>query len=133
MDARCEDVLPLFAEAGPAAGRTEPDADLPPMPPGEAVIHEDLDFTVGALAAGATGALVDDATAADTAAGAAIVQVSDTTRALQDLARHVRRQSGARVVAIIRVSHERAETGQRLYDMLGDASGYQLRRDGASA
>lgn len=56
-------------------------------------------FVAGALAAGAIGALVDDASSAGGAAGA-IVQVTDTTRALQDLARHVRRESGARVVAI---------------------------------
>src|SRR5687768_11440677 len=58
-------------------------------------------FVAGALAAGAIGALVDDpAAAGDLAGTAVVVQAADTTRALQALARHVRRQSGARVVAI---------------------------------
>jgi UDP-N-acetylmuramoyl-tripeptide--D-alanyl-D-alanine ligase len=58
-------------------------------------------FVAGALAAGAIGALVDDPEAAGDLAGAAVVvQAADTTRALQALARYVRRQSGAQVVAI---------------------------------
>ncbi|MEX1129201.1 MAG: UDP-N-acetylmuramoyl-tripeptide--D-alanyl-D-alanine ligase [Vicinamibacterales bacterium] len=58
-------------------------------------------FVAGALAAGAIGALVDDpAAAGDLAGTAVVVQAADTTRALQALARHVRRQSGAQVVAI---------------------------------
>ena len=32
--------LPLFAVAGRPAHRAEPDADLPPMPPGESVVHD---------------------------------------------------------------------------------------------
>jgi UDP-N-acetylmuramoyl-tripeptide--D-alanyl-D-alanine ligase len=58
-------------------------------------------FVAGALAAGAIGALVEDPVAAGEITGAAVVvQAGDTTRALQAVARHVRRQSGARVVAI---------------------------------
>ena len=34
------ETLPLFAAAGPRSRRTEPDADLPPMPPGEQVVHD---------------------------------------------------------------------------------------------
>jgi UDP-N-acetylmuramoyl-tripeptide--D-alanyl-D-alanine ligase len=60
------------------------------------------DFVEVALQAGASGALVStDAAAARTAhRGALAVRVDDTTLALQNLARHVRRASGARVVAI---------------------------------
>lgn len=58
-------------------------------------------FVAGALAAGATGALVDEAAAAgELPHGALLIVAADTTKALQDLARHVRRRSGARVVAI---------------------------------
>jgi error-prone DNA polymerase len=34
------EMLPLFASSGPPDRRHEPDADLPPMPPGESVIHD---------------------------------------------------------------------------------------------
>ena len=55
-------------------------------------------FVGDALAKGAAGVLVERA---ETAAGsAAVVEVTDTTRALQDLARFVRQQAGARIVAI---------------------------------
>ena len=72
-------------------------------------------FVTDALARGALGALVDQATAAPSSSGRGddsggeagkgrpapvLMQVADTTRALQDLARDVRRRSGARVVAI---------------------------------
>lgn len=58
-------------------------------------------FVARAVAGGAIGALVDDvASAGDLPAGTLVVVVSDTTRALQDVARHVRRESGTRVVAI---------------------------------
>jgi UDP-N-acetylmuramoyl-tripeptide--D-alanyl-D-alanine ligase len=54
-----------------------------------------------ALSSGATGALVDDvATIGRVAPGAVVVQAADTVRALQAIARHVRRSSGTRVVAI---------------------------------
>ena len=59
------------------------------------------DFVADVLARGARGAVV----ARDLAAGlpahdAVVIRVDDTTRALQDVARDVRRRSGARVVAI---------------------------------
>lgn len=58
-------------------------------------------FVAAALSAGAIGAVVDDASTAGTPApGTLVIEVPDTTRALQETARHVRRQSGARVVAI---------------------------------
>ena len=62
------------------------------------------DFVAAALAAGAAGAVVT-ATPALPEAGKAgpaplVIQVADTTRALQDGAREVRRRSGAKVVAI---------------------------------
>ncbi len=34
------ETLPLFANAGPRLRREEADADLPPMPPGESVVHD---------------------------------------------------------------------------------------------
>jgi UDP-N-acetylmuramoyl-tripeptide--D-alanyl-D-alanine ligase len=62
------------------------------------------DFVTAALAAGAAGAVVT-ATPALPEAGKAgpaplLIQVGDTTRALQDGAREVRRRSGAKVIAI---------------------------------
>jgi UDP-N-acetylmuramoyl-tripeptide--D-alanyl-D-alanine ligase len=62
------------------------------------------EFVAAALAAGAAGALVT-ATPALPEAGKAgpaplLIEVADTTRALQDGAREVRRRSGAKVVAI---------------------------------
>jgi UDP-N-acetylmuramoyl-tripeptide--D-alanyl-D-alanine ligase len=64
------------------------------------------DFIEAAMARGALGAIVetsrmDTARAAMSGRGAAVmVAVSDTTRALQDVARDVRRRSGTKVVAI---------------------------------
>jgi UDP-N-acetylmuramoyl-tripeptide--D-alanyl-D-alanine ligase len=61
--------------------------------------HAFVDAAMGAGAIGvvvAGGALVPAAWPAD----AVLIRVDDTTRALQALARHVRRQSGSRVVAI---------------------------------
>jgi UDP-N-acetylmuramoyl-tripeptide--D-alanyl-D-alanine ligase len=58
-------------------------------------------FVDAAFAAGAGGAVVSDrAAVAQAPAGAIVVVVDDTTRALQTLASHVRRVSGAKVVAI---------------------------------
>jgi UDP-N-acetylmuramoyl-tripeptide--D-alanyl-D-alanine ligase len=62
------------------------------------------DFVAAALAAGAAGAVVT-ATPALPEAGKAgpaplLIEVADTTKALQDVAREVRRRSGATVVAI---------------------------------
>jgi len=62
------------------------------------------EFVAAALAAGAAGAVVTKAPAAPEAGhgrpAPVLLQVSDTTRALQDIAREVRRRSGAKVVAI---------------------------------
>jgi len=62
------------------------------------------EFVAAALAAGAAGAVVT-ATPALPEAGKAgpaplVIEVADTTRALQDAAREIRRRSGAKVVAI---------------------------------
>ena len=57
------------------------------------------DFVAPALAAGASGLLVSS-TPASGAGAAAVIVVPDTLRALQDLARFVRRAAGSRVVAI---------------------------------
>jgi UDP-N-acetylmuramoyl-tripeptide--D-alanyl-D-alanine ligase len=62
------------------------------------------DFIAEAVARGVSGVLVDRAgTAAETGRGGPapiVIQVEDTTRALQDIARDVRVRSGAKVVAI---------------------------------
>lgn len=63
-------------------------------------------FVADAFARGARGAVVDERSAAECsqascgADGPALICVEDTTRALQDMAREVRRRSGAKVVAI---------------------------------
>ena len=60
------------------------------------------DFVGSALDAGAAGVISakTGVSAAASRTGAFVVLVADTTAALQDLARHVRRASGAKVVAI---------------------------------
>ncbi len=62
------------------------------------------EFVGAAIAAGAAGTVVSDAPAGFGAGrerpAHIVIQVADTTRALQDIAREVRRRSGARVVAI---------------------------------
>ena len=61
------------------------------------------EFLQDAARRGAAGAMVHRAPASPetgTALPALLIEVSDTTRALQDLAREVRRRSGAKVVAI---------------------------------
>ena len=57
-------------------------------------------FVTDAVAKGAAGVVVEDAGAASDANAAVVIEVADTTKGLQDLARFVRRASGARVVAI---------------------------------
>jgi UDP-N-acetylmuramoyl-tripeptide--D-alanyl-D-alanine ligase len=61
-------------------------------------------FVADALSKGAAGALVSEAPSApagrERRQAPVLVQVDDTTRALQDVARDVRRRSGAKVVAI---------------------------------
>ena len=75
-------------------------------------------FVGQALAHGAGGAMIDtaQAIAAESAehdgngrSAAVLVEVADTTRALQDLARDVRRRAGARVVAITAARARRHE------------------------
>ena len=56
------------------------------------------DFVAQAFESGASGALVDRGVTAP--AGRLVIEAGDTTRALQAVARDVRRRSGARVVAI---------------------------------
>jgi len=63
------------------------------------------EFVATALAAGAASAVVAAGGAVPPVAGQAgpaplVIQVADTTRALQDAAREVRRRSGAKVIAI---------------------------------
>jgi UDP-N-acetylmuramoyl-tripeptide--D-alanyl-D-alanine ligase len=58
------------------------------------------DFVHDAIRAGAIGAMVQATPAAAAPATAVFIEVQDTTRALQDLAREVRRRSGSKVVAI---------------------------------
>jgi UDP-N-acetylmuramoyl-tripeptide--D-alanyl-D-alanine ligase len=62
------------------------------------------EFVTAALAAGAAGAVVTQAPAAPEAGhgrpAPILLQVRDTTRALQDIAREMRRRSGAKVIAI---------------------------------
>lgn len=56
-------------------------------------------FVRGAVAAGASAVIVEDPHSVEDGS-AIVIHVDDTTAALQSLARHVRRESGARVVAI---------------------------------
>ncbi|MEO5895908.1 MAG: UDP-N-acetylmuramoyl-tripeptide--D-alanyl-D-alanine ligase [Vicinamibacterales bacterium] len=57
-------------------------------------------FAADAVARGAAGVLVSDGRSVPRPTSAVVVEVADTTAALQDLARWVRRKSGAKVVAI---------------------------------
>jgi UDP-N-acetylmuramoyl-tripeptide--D-alanyl-D-alanine ligase len=64
-------------------------------------------FVADAFARGALGALIDEESAIGEGSGSsrdadrpALIRVEDTTRALQDMARDVRRRSGSKVVAI---------------------------------
>jgi UDP-N-acetylmuramoyl-tripeptide--D-alanyl-D-alanine ligase len=58
------------------------------------------DFVADVLARGAGGVVIARDLAAAAPQDAIVIRVDDTTRALQDVARDVRRRSGARVVAI---------------------------------
>ena len=97
----------LRGDAATAIGRVSIDSRA--VEPGDffvAISGERFDghrFVADALAGGAIGAMVHDASAspeAGTAGPALLLEVADTTQALQDLAREVRRRSGAKVVAI---------------------------------
>ena len=57
-------------------------------------------FVADAVGRGATGVMVHQQVAPQAGGAATVVQVDDTTRGLQDVARDVRRRSGAKVVAI---------------------------------
>ena len=58
------------------------------------------DFVADAIAKGASGAIVEGGRSPRAEAGAGIVEVEDTLRALQDLAHAVRVEAGTKVVAI---------------------------------
>lgn len=57
-------------------------------------------FARDAVAKGASGLLLENAAAAGEAGAAVVIEVGDTTKGLQDIARFVRRHAGARIVAI---------------------------------
>ncbi len=57
-------------------------------------------FVSDAIASGATGVLVEQAATAGNPGSAVVIEVADTTKALQDVARFVQRASGTRIVAI---------------------------------
>ena len=57
-------------------------------------------FVAEAIARGAAGVMVEEAVGAGAAGSAVVIEVGDTTRALQDVARFVQRASGTRIVAI---------------------------------
>jgi UDP-N-acetylmuramoyl-tripeptide--D-alanyl-D-alanine ligase len=59
-----------------------------------------LEFGAASLVRGAAGVVIDSAHAQTFRGQGLVVAVDDTTRALQDVAREVRRRSGAQVVAI---------------------------------
>ena len=70
-----------------------------------AIVGDRLDghrFVDAAGSAGARGFVVSDTSSVsrEAAAGAVVIHVTDTTRALQALARAIRRESGSRVVAV---------------------------------
>lgn len=81
------------------------------------------DFASTAVRAGACGVVVHGASAAPSAGpgwrAPLVIRVSDTTRALQRLGHYVRRQSGARVVAITG-SAGKTTTKEITADFLGD-------------
>ena len=57
-------------------------------------------FVGDAIAKGAAGVLVEQPAAAGNAGSSVVIEVADTTAALQDVARYVQRASGTRIVAI---------------------------------
>ncbi|HEX7777860.1 MAG TPA: Mur ligase domain-containing protein, partial [Vicinamibacterales bacterium] len=81
-------------------------------------------FAADAVARGARGLLVSDA--ASLPAGAAVIEVDDTVSGLQRLAREIRRQSPARVVAITG-SVGKTTTKEIAADLLG--SKYRVFRN----
>jgi UDP-N-acetylmuramoyl-tripeptide--D-alanyl-D-alanine ligase len=91
-------------DAGTSIGRVS--IDTRTLMPGDfffALRGERFDgetFVGDALRKGAAGVLVTDAGSAAEAGSAVVVEAADTTKALQDVGRFVRRESRARVVAI---------------------------------
>ena len=88
-----------------------------------AIIGERLDghrYSGAAHAAGATGIVVSDTSAGGGAwpSGLTVIGVDDTTRALQRVAKHIRRASGAQVVAITG-SAGKTTTKEMTADLLG--------------
>jgi UDP-N-acetylmuramoyl-tripeptide--D-alanyl-D-alanine ligase len=89
----------------PAAVPTGFSIDSRSIAPGQAFFaivaeRNGHEFAADAARKGASVTVVSETVDAAALAPAAVVQVAETTRALQDLAREVRRKSGARVVAI---------------------------------
>ena len=76
------------------------------------------DFVRAASRHRAAGLVVSRAVALDDDNEAFVVEVADTTRALQDLARYVRRESGAKVVAITG-SAGKTTTKDTIADLIG--------------
>ena len=98
-----------IVQGDPAAAIGRLSIDSRAIQPGDffVAIHGDRfdghRFVDAALSGGAIGAMVHQVPAAQeagTGRPALFIEVEDTTRALQDLAREVRRRSGAKVVAI---------------------------------
>jgi UDP-N-acetylmuramoyl-tripeptide--D-alanyl-D-alanine ligase len=98
-----------ITQGDPATAIARVSIDSRALAPGDlfvAIAGERFDghrFVADALQRGAIGAMVHRAPAAPEAGTerpALLVEVADTTRGLQDLAREVRRRSGAKVVAI---------------------------------
>ncbi len=76
------------------------------------------DFAMAASRRKAAGLVVSKPVALDDGDDAFVIEVADTTAALQDLARHVRRESGAKVVAITG-SAGKTTTKDTIADLLG--------------
>ena len=76
------------------------------------------DFAMAASRRKAAGLVVSKPVALDDEDDAFVIEVADTTAALQDLARHVRRESGAKVVAITG-SAGKTTTKDTVADLLG--------------
>src|SRR5262245_10792159 len=85
-----------------------------------AAARDGHDFVDDAITRGACGVVVSrPATLVDRASKALVIEVADTTTALQDLARFVRRESEAKVVAITG-SAGKTTTKDVIAELLGD-------------
>ena len=76
------------------------------------------DFAVAASRRKAAGLVVSKPVALEDGSDAFVIEVADTTAALQDLARYVRRESGAKVVAITG-SAGKTTTKDTIADLIG--------------